>query len=67
MCQSKNTHALVSDFEHTQRSLSNQEKENLKLSDQVEEINANIRLLKDRIYVLKNDSIQNGNSLKLLQ
>ena len=53
---------LVSDFENTQRSLSNQEKENLKLSDQVEETSSNIRLLKDRIYVLRNDSIQNGNT-----
>ena len=67
-CVSPKIHnTLVSDFEKTQRDLSNQEKENLKLSDKVEELNANIRLIKDRIYVLRNDSIQNGNSLKLLQ
>ena len=67
-CVSPKIHnALVSDYENTQRDLSNQEKENLKLSDQVEELSANIRLLKDRIYVLRNDSIQNGNALKLLK
>ena len=42
-CVSPKIHnALITDFENTQRSLSNQEKENLKLSDQVEEINAKI-------------------------
>lgn len=67
-CVSPKIHnTLVSDFEKTQQDLSNQEKENLKLSDQLEELNANIRLMKDRIYVLRNDSIQNGNALKLLQ
>ena len=66
-CVSPKIHnALVSDFENTQRSLSNQEKENLKLSDQLEEIGTNIRLLKDRIYVLRNDSIQNGNLPKII-
>ena len=67
-CVSPKIHnTIVSDFEKTRQDLSNQEKENLKLSDQVEELNANIRLMKDRIYVLRNDSIQNGNALKLLQ
>ena len=67
-CVSPKIHnTIVSDFEKTRKDLSNQEKENLKLSDQVEELNANIRLMKDRIYVLRNDSIQNGNALKLLQ
>ena len=67
-CVSPKIHnTIVSDFEKTRQDLSNQEKENLKLSDQVEELNANIRLMKDRIYVLRNDSIQNGNAIKLLQ
>lgn len=67
-CVSPKIHnALVSDFETTQRNLSELEKENLKLYDQSEELSSNIRLLKERIYILRNDSIQNGNALKLLQ
>ena len=67
-CVSPKIHnALVSDLETTQRNLSELEKENLKLSDQSEELSSNIRLLKERIYILRNDSIQNGNALKLLQ
>ena len=45
-CVSPKIHnALVSDFETTQRNLSELEKENLKLYDQSEELSSNIRLL----------------------
>jgi len=37
------------------------------LSDEVEEVNSNVNLLKDKITALKNDSIQNGNALFVLQ
>lgn len=67
-CVSPKIHnALVSNFEDTERNLSKIEQENLKLSDQIEEINAKIKLLQEKVYNLRNDSIQNGNSLVLLQ
>ena len=67
-CVSPKIHnALVSNFEDTERNLSKIEQENLKLSDQLEEINAKIKLLQEKVYNLRNDSIQNGNSLMLLQ
>jgi len=67
-CVSPKIHnALVSNFEDTERNLSKIEQENLKLSDQLEEINAKIKLLQVKVYNLRNDSIQNGNSLMLLQ
>ena len=51
-CVSPKVHyALVFDFETTQRNLSELEKENLKLSDQSEELSSNIRLLMERIYI----------------
>ena len=60
-------HALVSDFENNERSLSIKEQENLKLSEQLDEINAKVKLLQEKVFNLRNDSIQNGNSLMLLQ
>jgi len=67
-CVSPKIHnALVSDFENKQRNLNQKEKENLKLSDEVEELSSTIVLLKNKISQLKNDSTQNGNALKLLQ
>ena len=67
-CVSPKIHnALVSNFEDTEKNLSKIEQENLKLSDQLEEINAKIKLLQEKVYNLRNDSIQNGNSLMLLQ
>ena len=58
---------LVSDFEDNERSLSIKEQENLKLSEQLDEINAKVKLLQEKVFNLRNDSIQNGNSLILLQ
>lgn len=67
-CVSPKIHnALVSDFEDNERSLSIKEQENLKLSEQLDEINAKVKLLQEKVFNLRNDSIQNGNSLKLLQ
>jgi len=67
-CVSPKIHnALIYDYENTQTKLNEMEKKNLKISDEVEELNSNIFLLKDKISKLLNDSIQNGNSLKLLQ
>ena len=58
---------LVSDYEKNQKNLNQKEKETLRLSDEVEELNSNIVLLKEKISQLKNDSVQNGNSLMNLQ
>ena len=67
-CVSPKIHnALLSNFEDTEKNLSKIEQENLKLSDKLEEINAKIKLLQEKVYDLRNDSIQNGNSLMLLQ
>ena len=67
-CVSPKIHnALVSDFENNERSLSIKEQENLKLSEQLDEINAKVKLLQEKVFNLRNDSIQNGNSLMLLQ
>ena len=67
-CVSPKIHnALVSDFEDNERSLSIKEQENLKLSEQLDEINAKVKLLQEKVFNLRNDSIQNGNSLMLLQ
>ena len=67
-CVSPKIHnALVSDFENNERSLSIKEQENLKLSEQLDEINARVKLLQEKVFNLRNDSIQNGNSLMLLQ
>jgi len=67
-CVSPKIHnALVSDFEDNERSLSVKEQENLKLSEQLDEINAKVKLLQEKVFNLRNDSIQNGNSLMLLQ
>ena len=67
-CVSPKIHnALVSDYENNQKNLNGKEKEILKLSDEVEELNSNIVLLKEKISQLKNDSVQNGNSLEYLQ
>jgi len=67
-CVSPKIHnALVADHENTQRNLSQKEKENLKLSDEVEELISNVDLLNEKILKLRNDSVQNGNALKLLQ
>ena len=67
-CVSPKIHnALVSDFEDNERSLSIKEQENLKLSEQLDEINAKVKLLQEKVFNLRNDSIQNGNSLILLQ
>ncbi len=67
-CVSPKIHnALVSDFEDNAKNLSKKEQENLKLSDQLDETNAKIKLLQEKVFDLRNDSIQNGNSLMLLQ
>ena len=67
-CVSPKIHnVLVTDHENTQRNLSQKEKENLKLSDEVEELLSAVDLLNEKILKLKNDSVQNGNALKLLQ
>ena len=58
---------LVTDHENTQRNLIQKEKENLKLSDEVEELISTVDLLNEKILKLRNDSVQNGNALKLLQ
>ena len=67
-CVSPKIHnALLSDFKNNERSLSIKEQENLKLSEQLDEINAKVKLLQEKVFNLRNDSIQNGNSLMLLQ
>ena len=67
-CVSPKIHnALISDYDNNQKNLNQKEKETLKLSDEVEELNSNIVLLKEKISQLKNDSVQNGNSLMNLQ
>ena len=67
-CVSPKIHnALVTDHENTQRNLIQKEKENLKLSDEVEELISTVDLLNEKILKLRNDSVQNGNALKLLQ
>ena len=67
-CVSPKIHnSLVSENESTKKILEQKEKQVLVLSDEVEELNANVNLLKDKITALKNDSIQNGNSLFVLQ
>lgn len=58
---------LVSNYEKNYKNLNQKEKEILKLSDEVEELNSHIVLLKEKISQLKNDSVQNGNSLITLQ
>ena len=67
-CVSPKIHnALVTDYENTQRNLIQKEKENVKLSDELEELISTIDLLNEKILKLRNDSVQNGNALKLLQ
>ena len=67
-CVSPKIHnSLVSENESTKKILEQKEKQFLVLSDEVEELNANVNLLKDKITALKNDSIQNGNALFVLQ
>ena len=67
-CVSPKIHnALVSDYEKNHKTLNQKEKEILKLSDEVSELNSNIVLLKEKISQLKNDSVQNGTSLVTLQ
>ena len=67
-CVSPKIHnSLVSENESTKKTLEQKEKQVLVLSDEVEELNANVNLLKDKITALKNDSIQNGNALFVLQ
>ena len=67
-CVSPKIHnSLVSENESTKKILEQKEKQVLVLSDEVEELNATVNLLKDKITALKNDSIQNGNSLFVLQ
>lgn len=67
-CVSPKIHnSLVSENESTKKTLEQKEKQVLVLSDEVEELNATVNLLKDKITALKNDSIQNGNSLFVLQ
>ena len=67
-CVSPKIHnALLSDFKNNERSLSIKEQENLKLSEQLDEINAKVKLLQEKVFNLRNDSIQNGNSLMLLR
>ena len=67
-CVSPKIHnALLSDFKNNERGLSIKEQENLKLSEQLDEINAKVKLLQEKVFNLRNDSIQNGNSLMLLQ
>ena len=56
-CVSPKIHnALVADYENTQRNLSKKEKENLKLSDDLEELISNVDLLNEKILKLRNDS-----------
>ena len=67
-CVSPKIHnSLVSENESTKKILEQKEKQFLVLSNEVEELNANVNLLKDKITALKNDSIQNGNALFVLQ
>lgn len=67
-CVSPKIHnSLVSENESTKKILEQKEKQVLVLSDEVEELNATVNLLKDKITALKNDSIQNGNALFVLQ
>ena len=67
-CVSPKIHnSLVSENESTKKTLEQKEKQVLVLSDEVEELNATVNLLKDKITALKNDSIQNGNALFVLQ
>ena len=67
-CVSPKIHnSLVSENESTKKILEQKEKQVLVLSDEVEELNSTVNLLKDKITALKNDSIQNGNSLFVLQ
>lgn len=58
---------LLSKYESLQGEYSNKEHENLKLSEQIEEQNTIISLLKNQIKNLRNDSIQNGSKLQVLQ
>ena len=67
-CVSPKIHnSLVSENESTKKILEQKEKQVLVLSDEVEELNATVNLLKDKITSLKNDSIQNGNAIFVLQ
>ncbi|MDG1719528.1 MAG: hypothetical protein P8H17_06915, partial [Flavobacteriales bacterium] len=67
-CVSPKIHnALISDYDSNQKNLNQKEKETLRLSDELEELSSNIVLLKEKISQLKNDSVQNGNSLINLQ
>lgn len=67
-CVSPKIHnSLVSENESTKKILEQKEKQVLVLSDEVEELNATVNLLKDKITSLKNDSIQNGNTIFVLQ
>ena len=67
-CVSPKIHnSLIADYEKNQKRLNEKEKENLNLSDGLEELNSKVVLLKEKISELRNDSIQNGNSLITLQ
>jgi len=67
-CVSPKIHnSLVSENESTKKILEQKEKQVLVLSDEVEELTATVNLLKDKITSLKNDSIQNGNTIFVLQ
>ena len=59
--------ALLLENENNQKNLIKKEKESLQLSDNLEEIGLKAVLLIEQINNLKNDSIQNGKSIKSLQ
>jgi len=59
--------ALVAEHEAAKTNLTAQEKKVLQLNDFLEEKEGTLSSLKAQIYELKNDSVQNGKSLILLQ
>ena len=59
--------ALITENEATKSALSFQERKNIKLQSQIEELEGKISGLKSKIINLRNDSIRNGSSLAVLQ
>ena len=67
-CVSPKIHNALSDkHQKTTQDLQKVQQELLNLSDKIEEINFLKKNLLSKINKLKNDSIQNGTSIKLLQ
>ena len=59
--------ALITENEATKSALSFQERKNIKLQSQLEELEGKINVLKSKLINLRNDSVRNGSSLTVLQ